>query len=763
MGWLKGCSMPPCGRAIFIVLLLVTGGLQGMLAAAESPSVRIPRVQRPPRLEDFLAGTPREAEARVSGFRQYEPGDGTPASRETAAYLSYDDKNLYVVFVCSDDPKQVRARLTRREDIANDDKVVIHLDTFYDRRHAYSFFANPLGVQSDSLWTEGQGSDSSFDTVWDSEGRLTADGFVVLMSIPFRSLRFPRTAAQIWGIALGRNIPRNNEMSNWPYITQRIETYAGQFATLEGLERISPGRNTQFIPYFVGSQSRYLDPLSPTRAQFASDTETRPGLDAKLVLRDALALDIALNPDFSQVESDEPQVTVNQRFEVFFPEKRPFFIENASYFQTPINLFFSRRIAEPQLGARLTGKVGSWNLGVLSMDDRSQGHSLPYDDPLRDERAGVAVVRVQRQFANQSTAGVFVSSRDFASSSNRVVSFDTRIRLNSNWLFTGQAMRSYSRNLDGTHAFGPAYWAELSQSGRHASYAARYLDYSPDFRAELGFIPRVDVRKMEHYFRYYWKPERGPVLLFGPDLTTSVNWNRLGQVQDWVVDLSFGANFRGPTGVGCRHVNAFELFQGIGFRRHNTDCGVNTQWLKWLELSPDYGWGTGVNYFPQAGSIPSLLNSNTASMTFTLRPTPRVSFVQTYFYTRLSTRAPLAGSPRGTVVLTNHILRAKFNYQFTRAFSVRVIADYNAVLPNPLLVALDRACISCSGYTSTKRLSGDILFTYLVHPGTAIYVGYTERRENPIDFTVPPALPPGGPSAATGRQFFLKLSYQFRY
>ncbi len=758
-----GRARTEIGRTLVIFLLVMWGAI-GIGRAAEPAILRIPRVSQPPKLQDFLDGTARQAEARVSGFRQYEPGDGTPASQETTAYLSYDDKNLYVVFVCKDDPAKVRARLTRREDTSDDDKVVVHLDTFYDRRHAYSFFVNPLGVQTDALWTEGQGSDNSFDTVWDSDGRLTEDGYVVWMAIPFKSLRFPLSEVQTWGVALGRNITRNNEMSNWPYITQRMESYAGQFARLEGLERISPGRNLQTIPYFVGGQARYLDPLSPGGTAFRSETETRAGVDAKVIFRDALALDLALNPDFSQVESDEPQVTVNQRFEVFFPEKRPFFIENAGYFQTPISLFFSRRIADPQFGARLTGKAGRWNLGVLGMDDRSQGESLPYGDPLRGERAGVAVVRVQREFANQSTIGMFASSRDFASSYNRVFSLDTRLRLNPNWILTGQAMRSYSRDLDGTNAAGPAYWAELSHSGRHTSYAARYLDYSPDFRADLGFIPRVDVRKMEHYFQYYWKPEKGAVLLFGPDVTTSLNWNRQGQLQDWVVDMSFGADVRGPTGFGCRHVNAFELFQGIGFRRHNTDCGLNTQWLKWLQLSPDYAWGTGVNYFPAAGLAPFPVNSNNVTMTLTLRPTSHATFAQTYLYTRLTTAGRVAGAAVGADVLTNHIFRSKLNYQFTRTFSLRAIVDYNAILPNPSLVSLNQACLSCSGYVSTKRLTGDILFTYLLHPGTAVYVGYTERRENPIDFTVPPPQQAaGGPNVVTGRQFFVKLSYQFRF
>jgi len=211
------------------------------------------------------------------------------------------------------------------------------------------------------------------------------------------------------------------------------------------------------------------------------------------------------------VEFDEPQVTINQRFKVFFPEKRPFFTENAGFFQTPINLFFSRRIADPQFGARLTGKLGPWGLGFLAMDDRARGKLLPGSDPRHDERAAIGLLRAYREFGKQSNVGLLFTSRHFASSSNRVLSLDTRLKLSPNWVFSGQFARSFARELDSPRRTGPSSWAELSYTGRHLLYASRYLDHSPDFRAELGFIPRVDVRKMEHYARYYWKPKRSPV------------------------------------------------------------------------------------------------------------------------------------------------------------------------------------------------------------------------------------------------------------
>ncbi len=739
-------------RALFAVLLCA--GAVALAQTPEPPVLRIPRVTSPPRLEQFLTGEPREAEARVDDFRQYEPGDGIPASRLTTAYLSYDEHNLYVVFVCKERPGDIRAHLSRREDIGQDDKVVVNIDTFHDHRHAYGFFVNPLGIQLDSLWTEGQGGDETWDTLWHSRAQLTQEGYLVWMAIPFRSLRFPRVPVQNWAIELGRAIPANNEMSTWPQTTQRIESYAAQFAAVDGLEDISPGRNLQFIPYFVLSRARALDRFAAAPPGFRTDTEARPGLDAKMVLRDALTLDVTANPDFSQVESDEPQVTINQRYEVYFPEKRPFFMENANYFQTPINLFFSRRIADPQAGARLTGKVGRWALGVFGIDDRAPGKQVPPSDSLRGERAGIGVARVQREFANQSTLGVLVTSRDFAGASNRVFSLDTRLKLDANWVLTGQLIRSYTREMDGTAFSGPSYWAELSHTGRHFSYASRYLDHSPDFRADLGFIPRVDVRKMEHFFRYYWKPEHGRVVLFGPDLITAVNWNRQGQVQDWLVDLSFGANLRPQTGLGCRHQNAFELFQGVGFRRNITDCGINSSWTRWLELTADYGRGTSINYYPGSNMSPYLAGETDVKFGFTVRPDTRFRFGQNYIYTRLATLPGTPAAATGGTIFNNHILRSKLNYQLTPRLSVRAIVDYNAVLPNSRLVAL----------VPNKRLTGDLLLTYLMNPGTALYVGYTDTYEN-LQFG--PAAPwgqrYGAPQTSTGRQFFVKMSYLFRF
>ncbi len=740
-------------RVSFLVVqfCLVYGSYFALDAAPSSPEtpvLRIPRVLRPPRLEDFLVGLPREAGMRITGFLQYEPADGLPASHETVAYLSYDSENLYVVFVCQDEAGKIRARLSRREDIQSDDHVLVNLDTFHDHRRAYNFICNPLGIQRDEIFTEGQGPDPDFDTVWHSEGRVAPDGYVVLMAIPFKSLRFPSAVSQTWGIALGRAIRRNNEFSTWPRITQRVENYVQQFAALDGLEGISPGRNIQLIPYGAFSKQRFLDSLASRGPGIRSEWETRVGLDGKVVLRDALTLDLTANPDFSQVESDEPQVTVNQRFEVFFPEKRPFFIENAGYFQTPVNLFFSRRIADPTLGVRLTGKLGPWSLGGIAVDDFTADSpgQLPRKDP---SRANIGIIRVQRDLGSSFTAGFLATTRSGAPGSNRTLSADVRFNLNPNWVLTAQSILTDSDQTTGADARGAGYSAELSHSGRHTVYSARYLDFSPDFQTALGFVPRVDIREMKHSFHYYWKPKSSRIQLFGPDFSALVNWNRKGQVQDWVVDASFGADLRGPTGLGCRHVNAYELFMETRFRRRSTDCGLMTSWLRWLELTPDFGWGTAINYFPAPGLKPFLADHKFGKLSLAFRPSPRLRLDQTYLYTRLaSSQGP------NSVIFNDHVLRSKLHYQFTRQLSARLIVDYHSVLANAQLVALEQ----------TRRLTADVLVTYLLNPFTGIYVGYTDTYENLDLLSRPePVLRrTASPGFSTGRQFFVKISYLLR-
>src|SRR5262249_31698001 len=404
------------------------------------------------------------ASAAIQDFRQREPGDGNPVSEETSAYLSYDNNYLYAVFVCHTARGDMGSHLVPREAIVGDDQVALYLDTFHDGRHAYVFASNPRGVQQDGMISDGDLPDYTADMVWKSRGRETVDGFVVLMAIPFKSLRFSAESVQSWRIAVSRTIARRGETAFWPYITRRVNGFVPQMATLEGLEQISPGRNIQLTPYGTFAGERSLDPatLNPTNYQGRS-----VGLDAKIVVKNAVTIDAAVNPDFSEVESDDPLVAVNQRFEVFRPEKRPFFMENAPLFATPITLFFSRRIAYPELGIGLISRSTRWAAGGLVANDRAVGP----DEPGGCFATGSAVgdAPVLRLFGDRSNVGVLASERDDGRARNRVVSADGRLQMNPTWSFAGQAVQSDNQDETGQQN-GTAYAGTLSRSGPHFTY-----------------------------------------------------------------------------------------------------------------------------------------------------------------------------------------------------------------------------------------------------------------------------------------------------
>jgi hypothetical protein len=784
--------MGPNIRTVLLGIVLVIAATASVPAqeppppapnAGKIPLSKIPRVQRAPKLEDFTENHPREAELTVTDFRQNIPGDGTPATEPTTAYLSYDDKNLYVVFVCQDESGAVRAHLSKREGSDQDDGVGVLLDTFRDFHRAYYFSSNPLGVQTDAIYTEGQGYDFSFDTLWDNSGRLTNDGYIVFFSIPFKSLRFSHGPEQTWGVALYRTILRKSEYDYWPYVTQRVEGLTQQFAPVGGIENVSPGRNIQLIPYGLLASDHFLtQPGGGALPVFLDKFEHRAGLDAKFVVKDSLTFDVTLNPDFSQVESDDPQVTVNQRFAVFFPEKRPFFIENAGFFATPINLFFSRQIADPQFGARMTGKLGKWTLGALVIDDRQPGQGFP-SGPY-DTRAVDGVVRVTREFGNQSYIGGFFSSRDFADTSNRVASLDARLKLSKNWVVDVQGVHTWTRQdlnaernclsfassaPDIGSQQGNALWADASYSGRHFTFSTYYNDFSPNFCSELGFVNRIDIRQNNAFGGYFWRPEKSKIVDFGPTVSETVDWNHNGILQDWQAAVGFQMDLTKQTTISVNRGEAYELFGGINFRKHSTSVSVTTQPYKWISFSTRYTTGIGENFFPAQSLVPFqpfLGSTKRVNFGFTLRPSSRFRLDETLIYYRLGTRDGWVTPPfsPGQSVFNNYLNRAKLNYQFTKELSLRLILDYNATIANSQLFDLQRSLgepDDVNGpFAPTKQFTTDLLLTYLLHPGTAVYLGYNNGYS---DLSLRGGPPQGAPNNSTSRLFFIKVSYLLRY
>jgi hypothetical protein len=703
--------------------------------------------------------------AKVEGFVQRNPSDGDPATQRTEAYMAYDDDNLYIVVLAFDtDPDKIRARMARRENAFGDDFIEVTLDTFNDQRRGFLFWVNPLGIQADALWSEDNGPDFSFDTLWQSRGQLTDEGYVVWISIPFKSLRFQPGAEQDWGLVLMRNIPRNSEWSFWPHISSRIDGRLNQAAKLTGMQNISPGRNVQLIPYTNFSSFRALDTLDENNPRFIQDNTADAGLDAKIVLQDSLVLDVTLNPDFSQVESDNPQVTANQRFEVFFPEKRPFFLENASFFETPINLLFTRRIADPQFGVRLTGKKGPYALGAMFIDDQSPGRSVIETDPQFGKRAHFVVARVSRDLPNQSSLGMIYTDREFDGSYNRVGGVDSRLKFGQNWVANFQAVTSSTLDEDGEFFAGPAYSARLDRSGRQLFTRFQYDDVGENFETEPGFVSRTGIRNFWNFTRYRFRPEGDFLIAWGPNIWNSRTWDRSNTRLDWTSRTGIAFEFIGQSFFEFFYRGDRErlrpddfdaLLEPRDFGKNISGVFFNSSYFKMVSFGGNHRVGNNINFVPPEGEEPFLARQTQTTFETTLRPLTPLRIENTYILSRFRDRAT------GEAIFNNHIARSNWNWQFTKELSLRAILQYNSVLANPNKTKIQ----------TQKGVNADFLITYLINPGTALFIGYNSNAQN-LDPSLATFVDPAGDTQIVrpqrrfindAHQFFVKFSYLWRF
>ena len=298
------------------------------------------------------------------------PGDNTPPPVKTEMWITHSDSHLYVAARAYDpNPKQIRARLTDRDRAFQDDFLGVVLDTFNDERRAFEFFVNPFGVQMDLSQSDVTGNeDDSWDAIWDSSGRLTSNGYEVEIAIPFSSLRFPEAnGPQTWGIDALRIYPRDQRYRfGLNKLPRGSNCYLCNESKMLGFDGIKPGRNMEFDPTFTAQR---LDERNDSNDSFDSDGKADPGLTMRWGITPGITLNGAINPDFSQVEADAAQLDVNTAFALFYPEKRPFFLEGADLFDTKIQAIYSRNIADPLWGTKLSGKGGKSAFGMIVAQD----------------------------------------------------------------------------------------------------------------------------------------------------------------------------------------------------------------------------------------------------------------------------------------------------------------------------------------------------------------------------------------------------------
>ena len=548
------------------------------LPSEKSNPVRMVRFEKPPVIDGKLDDDVWKTAAVLKDFYQIQPGDNLIPENRTEVRLGFDTRVLYIAFHCYDDPAKVRANIAKRDNIWDDDYVGILFDTFNDQRRAYEFDFNPLGVQADGIWTEGQGEDFSLDLVMESKGMVTTDGYTIEVAIPFKSLRYVSGKDKLWGAHFWRRTKRlNNSLDMWIPLDRDKGSWLAQAGHLSGFEGISTERTLELIPSLTLSETG-----TRKAAKFVNEPiKFDPGLTGKYSLTPTVTLDFAVNPDFAQVESDQLVVTANQRFPIFFAEKRPFFLEGIDIFSTQIAAVHTRAIIDPDVAVKLSGKVGRNTFGLLlasdngpgnfNEDDRAAAKLSPLDSRNRliDKNASVGIMRLKRDIGkSDSFIGFLGTYYRFVDRYNELGGFDGRFRLDKQTTFSWQVLGTHTRKnfffpelgqtLDRKEN-GFIYAVDYNQGGRHFGHEFSMVGRTRYYQADVGFNRRNNTNNPNWFIRYNSEPKPKARLISWrvyTDFNSNFDWQ--GRSQNFNNETQLQLRMRKDTFLGVGTDNGYE-------------------------------------------------------------------------------------------------------------------------------------------------------------------------------------------------------------
>ena len=729
------------------------------------PSLRAPHTSSAPSIDGRLDDLVWRTATRITEFVQRRPLDGAPATEQTEVYIAYDRQNIYVgMYVHYSDPALIRANRVDRDQTFQDDTISLYFDTFLDQQRAYVFSVNGYGVQGDALMNAGTAAvvaapvaarggrrgrggrgggvggaaaraqgNRTWDALFESAGTLVEDGWTAEMAIPFKSLRYPSKdgdEVHRWGFQIERAIRSKDESDVWAPISRDIAAFMPQMGVLEGLSNLSTSRNIEIMPTFTAIRVDSLD--TATGAFERSDADPEAGVNFKYGVTSSLTLDFTYNPDFSQIESDLPQIEVNQRFPLFFPELRPFFLEGQEIFNVPgpIALVHTRTIVDPRYGAKLTGKVGNTTIGLIFADDEAPGRRDDPDDPAFGQTAQFFIGRVRYDLYAESHIGTFVTDREFMDSYSRVGGVDGRFGLGQKAFFAFRAFASDRRDEEGIRQTGPMINTNLRWNGRNLRFFVLASTTDPEFGTDVGFVRRVDTRRLQGHLSYRWWPENW-IINWGPRVNYARYYNFQGTtLEDEQAGVGVTMQFAKNIFLNGNVNRDLERFGGIDFFKtiYSLGGGVNTS--RRVEVGGSFNWGDQIEF----SDNPFLGDGSRGTAFINLRPYSRLRSNINIEMSRLT-------DPRvNEEVFDVKIFRALTTYQFSERLLLRNIMEYN---------------------TFDKTLAANVLFTYRVNAGTVFFVGYDDHYQqgNRIDDT------PFSTTALqrTNRAFFTKLRVLFRY
>lgn len=729
------------------------------------------RQTRPrPEPRTFVAGT-AETPVRVDGVLddaawaaaepfdlpyEYFPADNAPAPVRTECRLAYDAATLYFACTAHDpEPHRIRANFTDRDAALGDDNVSLFLDPFHDQRRAFQFRINPLGVQMDATYSElYKSEDFTWDAIWTSAARRTEQGYVVEAAIPFSALRFPGTSdVQTWGIMVGRTYPRSVvHRLRSSFVRRNDACVLCQADRLTGLRGMRPGRGIELTPTLTTRRSDARTTF-PDGALKTGEVKPELGFSGRWSVTPNVTLNATVNPDFSQVEADVAQLQVNERFALSYPEKRPFFLEGADFFQTPLDLVFTRSLIEPTGGVKLTGKEGAHAFAAFAVQDRFTSLLFPSNagtaQALLQEDVQAVVGRYRRDVGRASTLGVLYTGRMGEDYGNHVAGVDGTVRLSPAAFVRFQYAHSqtdYPDSIAGvakqrTEAFGgDMFNAVAVSSTRSWILQASYLDVGPRFRADAGFVPRADFRQLTtRAERVYWgRPGHWfrRLSVAGAAYNTMDYSGRLTD-QSWVGTFSYQGSRQSTVGLAAGHNRRYFAGKTYTLLDARPTVQVSPSQRVTFTLSSRFGHDIDIANRRRAGIVQ-------INPSVDLRLGRRFSLGGGYATRRLGT---LSGDSvgAGREILKVRLTQMRAMYHLNVRTYLRAIVQYQDTRLNPEVY---RATVT----PERRTLFAQLLFSYKVNPQTVVFAGYTDDRLGLQSVDLTP----------TGRTFFLKLGYNFQ-
>jgi len=737
----------------------------------ESPEVLIGKILNGQiELDGELKEEIWENAVKINNFCEVEPGDNVKPEVNTEVYMCYDDDNVYFGFVCYDDaPEKIRKTLTQRDAIYNDDFIGVMIDTYGEGKQAYELLINSKGIQADLLWTTPGNEDDTYDAIWYSEATVLNDRWEAEISIPFKSIRFPSKDVQEWKMHIIRNRPRENrQQMSWVKIERNSTTLFSQSGKLKGIEKIKGGNNIEILPYFTSSQSGSISDYSDANSKFDNEKiKGQFGFNLKYGISSTLTADFTYNPDFSQIEADAGIISVNSPFALFYSEKRPFFIEGANIFSSPLRVVYTRTINNPVAAMKLSGKIGKNEIGYFTAYDNNTPFIIPFEDNsdfISTNRKSLSnIFRFKHTLNNESYVGFLFTDRqvnkpgnDFLNVDgyNRVFGFDGYVNLSENYFLQFQLLKyvtkeitepdydnpgtfdigKHTRALDGESYSGLGSYITLNRSAKHWNFTLTYNDASPVARRDNGYISNNNFRTLSLWNGYLFYPEKDFLNRIQPSIFGIVRYTYDGKLKEVFFQPEVWLRFKHQLSIsaGFFLVNN-EEFEG----KYHQD--VRRVYLNFNSSTFNIIRG---GLWTQAGKF--IVRSSYSYVGFggefqfwvTVKPLDNLILTADYSYFEL------AKNYGGEKLYAGYILRNTLNYFATKDLSLRVITEYNT--------------FGSSFYINP-------LVSYRPNPFTIFYFGFTHQFDK-LD------LVPGDPEyykntskyILTNRQFFLKFQYLFR-